>query len=63
MATTNAAQAPAGSDLGEDELMAMDLIDCGWEAGAIEDAFGREPGWVSEAMEKAAAEAQRAGLH
>ncbi len=45
------------------ELMAMDLIDLGWEPDAIEEAMGQEPGWLAAAMEKAAADAQRAGLH
>lgn len=51
------------SELSQAELMAMDLIDCGWEPGMIEEAFGEEPGWISEVMTKAAAEAQRGGLH
>lgn len=51
------------SELSEPELMAMDLVDCGWDPAAIEDAMNQGPGWVNEIMERAAAEAQRAGLH
>lgn len=50
-------------ELQPEELMAMDLIDLGWDADVIEEAMGQEPGWLAAAMERAALEAQRAGLH
>ena len=51
------------AELSLPELMAMDLVDLGWEPDAIEEAMGQDPGWVAAAMEKAAQDAQRAGLH
>lgn len=53
----------AETELTEPELMAMDLIDLGWDPDAIEEAMSQEPGWVAAAMEKAALDAQRAGMH
>lgn len=53
----------ANTDLSQAELMAMDLIDLGWDPDAIELAMGQADGWVEAAMEKAAREAQKRGMH
>lgn len=55
--------AAAIDELSPPELMAMDLVDLGWDPDAIEEAMGQAPGWLAAAMEKAALDAQRAGLH
>lgn len=59
----NAAAIDSAADLTLPELMAMDLVDCGWDPDAIEAAMGQEAGWLAAAMEKAAQDAQRSGLH
>lgn len=53
----------AESELEPAELMAIDLIDLGWEPDAIEEAMCQRSGWVASAMEKAAAEAVREGIN